>query len=269
MKKRGKILRDAHMGQGLLMVEGQQYPFVLEGVWRSDVPAKPGLVVEVEFDPQGQVAAITAVPESQIAKEQAEAALAVAKQKGAELGSAMVAKFGLPALIAAGLLLLSWFFLSVASIKTPFGSMDFTLWQVLGYLNTTNPFELLMQGGRGSSSTGFYGLLAVIVLAGPFAHYVWKDKRALLGGVLPLLFLLSVGLAVRSSISSAFSDPSGAAQAFADQAREEAMKAVSLGLGAYLSGLASLYFAAVGVKKFLIAKAGESGENVHAQKAAA
>ena len=44
MAKRGKVLRDPHLGPGLLMVEGKQYPF-LEGSWRSDVPAKPGLVV--------------------------------------------------------------------------------------------------------------------------------------------------------------------------------------------------------------------------------
>ena len=269
MKKRGKVLREPYQGPGLLMVEGQQYPFVLEGVWKSDVPAKPGLVVEVELDPQGNVIALTTVSESQIAKEQAEAALAVAKEKGAALGSAMVAKFGLPSLIAAGLLIIGWFFLSAASIRTPFGSLDFTLWQVLGYLNTSNPFEMLMQGGRGGSSTGPYGLLAVIVLVGPFIHYIWKDKRALLGGLLPLLFLVSIGLAVRSSISSSFSDPSGAAQPFLEQARAEAMNAVSLGLGAYLSGLASLYFAGTGLKKFLVAKAGETEQNVQSRRAAA
>ena len=79
MTKRGKVLRDANAGPGLLMVEGQQYPFTLEGVWKSEVPPKPGLVVEVDFDSTGQVTGITAVPESQLAKEQAEAAMAVAK----------------------------------------------------------------------------------------------------------------------------------------------------------------------------------------------
>lgn len=269
MKKRGKVLRDAHLGPGLLMIEGQQYPFVLEGVWKSEVPAKPGLVVEVEFDPQGNITGITAVPESQLAKEQAEAALAVAKEKGAQLGSAMVAKFGLPVLIAEVLLIVSWFFLSAASIHTPFGSLDFTLWQVLGYLNVNNPFELLMQGGRGSASPGFYGLLAVVALAGPFLHYFWKDKRAVLGGVLPLLLLLSVGLAIRSSIASTFSDAGGAPQAFMDQAREEAMKAISMGLGSYLAGLVSLYFAGISAKKFLVAKAAESQQPVQSRRAAA
>jgi hypothetical protein len=82
MAKRGKILRDPHVGPGLLMLEGQQHQFFLEGVWKSDVPPKTGLVVEVELDSLGKVVAITAVPESQIAKEQAELALAAAKKKG-------------------------------------------------------------------------------------------------------------------------------------------------------------------------------------------
>ena len=100
MPKRGKILRDPHAGPGLLIVEGQQHQFFLEGVWKSDVPPKPGLAVDVEFDGQGTLNGITAVPESQLAKEQAEIALAAAKKRGAALASSMVAKFGMPQLVA-------------------------------------------------------------------------------------------------------------------------------------------------------------------------
>ncbi len=48
------------------------------------------------------------------------------------------------------------------------------------------------------------------------------------------------------------------------QMREEAMKAVSIGLGVYVSGLVSLYFAGVGVKKFLLAR----GLDAHATSGA-
>ena len=74
MRKRGKVLRDPHAGPGLLIIEGRQYPFLLEPVWRSEGPPKPGLPVEVDFGPSGQIVAITAVPESQLAKERGEAA---------------------------------------------------------------------------------------------------------------------------------------------------------------------------------------------------
>src|SRR5438094_555480 len=124
MKKRGKVLRD--IGPGLLMVEGQQYPFTLEGIWKSDVPPKPGMVVDVEFDREGKIIAIFAVAESQLAKEQAEAAMAVAREKGAALASGMVAKFGVPTLVAAGILIIGWFFLSTVTVQLPFlGSLYF------------------------------------------------------------------------------------------------------------------------------------------------
>src|SRR5512147_1427874 len=64
MTKRGKVLRDPTAGPGLLMVEGQQYLFALEPVWKSDVPPKPGLVVDVDLDGSGKIQAITVVPES-------------------------------------------------------------------------------------------------------------------------------------------------------------------------------------------------------------
>jgi hypothetical protein len=41
MAKRGRVLRDPSVGAGLLMVEGQQYPFALEGVWKSEAAPKP------------------------------------------------------------------------------------------------------------------------------------------------------------------------------------------------------------------------------------
>jgi len=63
----------------------------------------------------------------------------------------------------------------------------------------------------------------------------------------------------RSSINSSLgTDVSGPLGDMARQAREEAMKALSLGFGIYLSALVSLYLAGVGAKKFLVARAIES-----------
>lgn len=272
MKKRGKVLRDTNAGPGLLMVEGQQYAFALEGQWRSEAAPKPGMVVEVELGPDGKVQAIYAVAESQLAKEQAEVALAAAKEKGAALASSMVAKFGLPALVAAGLLIVAWFFLSTVSLQTPLGSLDFTFWQVLGFLNAKNAFEMLAEGGRGGPSPGLYGFLAVVAIAGPFLHHFWKDRRAVLGGLLPLAFMMVIAIAIRSSINSALgggADPGANMQAFMEQARQEAMKAISIGFGAYLSLLVSIYFAGVAAKKFLVAKASEGQVQPQARKLAA
>ncbi len=63
MTKRGQILVGGHAsftGQGrseaepgLLTVEGKQYSFVVEGMWRSEVAPQAGMLVEVEFDSEG------------------------------------------------------------------------------------------------------------------------------------------------------------------------------------------------------------------------
>ena len=60
-RKRGKVLRDASSGPGLLIVEGQQYPFSLTDLWKSDQPPKAGMVVEAEFSRDGQLLAIRTI----------------------------------------------------------------------------------------------------------------------------------------------------------------------------------------------------------------
>ena len=269
MSKRGKILRDTNAGPGLVNVDGQQHQFTLEGVWKSAVPPKPDMAVDVDFAADGTVSSMTAVPESQIAKEQAELVMAAAKEKSKAVATAAVAKFGLPTLVAAGLLIIGWFFLTTASIQTPLGNLNYTFWQVLGYVNSGGAAQAIMEG-RNSPSSGLYGFLAIVALAGPFLHYFWKDKRAVLGGVLPLLFMLVIALMVRSEIGSmGGADTSGMPPEMLKQMRDEAMKAVSIGMGAYLSLLVGLYFAGVSLKNFLVSRASATpaAENVH--KAAA
>ncbi|MGH7627628.1 MAG: hypothetical protein ACREOJ_20210 [Gemmatimonadaceae bacterium] len=265
MTQRGRVLRDTSAGSGLLAMDGKQYSFTLEGAWRSDVPPKVGMVVIVDLASDGTVRAVSAVPESQLAKEQAELALVAARERGSALASSMVARFGLPSLVALGALIVGWFFLAAVSIKTPLGGTSFTFWQVLGFLHSAgNGLEALAQnfsGGGGGGSTGIYGLVAIVAIVAPFVHHFWKDRRAVLGGVLPLLFMLLVLLLIRHSLNSGFDSASGAASGpfadFAKQAREEAMKAVSIGLGVYVSLLASLYFAGSAIRRFLVSRASE------------
>src|SRR5882724_9440555 len=168
MTKRGRVLRDTTSGPGLLMIEGQQYRFSLEGVWKSERPPKPGLVVDVELDARGKVQSIIVVPDSRLAREQAEAAAAgVARQKGENLASSRRAKIGMPSLAAAGLLAAAWFFLTAASIQFPFpGRLEFTFWQILGFLNAASVPELLDR--TSGPSAGVYGFVAGVALLGPF-----------------------------------------------------------------------------------------------------
>ncbi len=97
---------------------------------------------------------------------------------------------------------------------------------------------------NGHPSAGFYGFIALVALAGPFVQYVWNDKRAVLGGVAPLLFMAIAGIMVRNTLHSAFGGSD--AGSMGQQMQDEAMSAISLGFGAYLSLLVSVYFAGVG-----------------------
>ena len=107
MTKRGKILRDASAGPGLLSVDGQHYQFSLEGTWRSEAPPAASMTVDVEFSADASIVGISQVSEAQIAKEQAEAVVKAAQQKGGVLASAAIDKFGLPLLIATGLMIMN------------------------------------------------------------------------------------------------------------------------------------------------------------------
>jgi len=150
-------------------------------------------------------------------------------------------------------LLIGWFFLSAITVTTPVGSISVTFWHLLGLINAKNAFEGILQGGGlTGSGAGIYGLLAFIAILGPFVHYVWKDKRAYLGGLLPLLFMMLVGLLAHSSFNSALgASGADANNPFMQQMRDELAKAISIGFGVYLSTLASLYFAGVAVKDYL------------------
>jgi hypothetical protein len=259
MTKRGKILRDTSVGNGLVVVDGQQYPFMLEGTWRSEVPPAVGMTVDAEINDVGQIVSLIVVQDSQLNKEQAQAALIAAKGKGAEIFSGIVARVGAVNLAAILLLIIAWLCLSAVSIQSPAGAMSFTFWQLLGFINAKNALDVFMQAGTGSYSTGIYGLLAFVCLLGPFVRYFWKDKLAVLGGVLPLLFMLIVGLIAHSSLNSAMGV--GAAGVDPNDPMVKAMtqqvtQAISIGFGVYLSLLLCLYFAGRAVKDFLDAKAG-------------
>jgi hypothetical protein len=269
MTKRGKVLRDTSAGPGLLAVDGNQHQFSLEGIWKSADPPRPGMQVLVEFAPDVSILSVIPIPESQIAKEQAEAVMKAAREKGGVVVSAAVAKFGWPLLIATGGLIVGWFFLNSMAVQSPLGNINYTFWQVLGFLNVGSIGDAMIQG-RGGASAGFYGFMAFVALAGPFLHYFWKDKRATLAGVLPLVFMLFVAVMVRSSIHNMLGGVAdGPLAEMQRQAQQEMMNAISLGGGAYISGIIALYLAAVSTKQFLVARAVSAEPEPISKRAAA
>jgi hypothetical protein len=254
MKKRGKVLRDTTSGPGLIMLEGQQYRFSREGVWKSDVPPEPGLVVDVELDANGQVQAVEVVPESQLAREHTEAATLLKERNTA---ASLMATVGVTNLAAGGLLAAAWFLMPAISIQAAFSErLGFTFWQLLGFLQA-GPVPATLDG-HDTSGAGLYGLVAIASLAGPFLPRVWKDRRAFLGGLLPLAFMIVAGVAIHRVLQTELAVGNAAyAPAF------------SLGLGTYFSILIGLYFAMVSARALASAKTGSGNQmNSPQQKAA-
>ena len=262
MKTRGKVLRDTSMGPGLLMADGTQYPFTLEGMLQSEHAPRIGMAVEVTFLEGGEIASIAPLPDTQMAREQADLAVAAARAKGAQFANRMVARFGVPTLTAITVLAVAWFALNTIAVQVgPGHNVGFSFWTLLGVINS--PMGVLSAFSAAPAGTGLYGLCAAVALFAPLAPQFWQDRRAHLGGLMPLAFMLLVAFMAYNGISSSMSEAQGAASAFGGAAAAElastmqaemarrAMRAVSLGAGFYLSLAASLYFAAKGTIKFL------------------
>ncbi|MGB5353983.1 MAG: hypothetical protein WBN32_10270 [Woeseia sp.] len=272
---RGRVLRDTAGGEGLLSIEGIQYPFRLEGMWRSDLAPKANMPVDVEFDDGGAIAAIRVVDTAAAAREQAAKVAAqagvVAKQAG-EVARQAAAEFrakGMPAvtayaqvigvrtLVAMALLFVGWFFLAVVSVDLLGDRMSATYYDLMRVLN--NPQHGLATIARQSrAGAGFYGFVTIAVLLAPLLPYLLKTRRSWLAHCAPatwmLLAVLIGGWKVNSSISEAqrqFGAFGGnELGGMARQFMKEALGAMSMGLGFYLSIAAAGYLAFVGLKRY-------------------
>jgi hypothetical protein len=80
--------------------------------------------------------------------------------------------------------------------------------------------------------------------------------------------MTTVGLMLRSNIEGSFGDASGPLGTAVKQMRDEAMAAVSLGLGVSLSGLASLCLAGIATKQIRMIRTPRA-EHKSAHRAAA
>ena len=261
MAKRGRVLREPYTGPGLVMVEGRQYPLAQE-LWRSEVRARPGLAVNVDFDPNGNLSSITAIPESQMNREQeivppGGLALGTLAQEDANLGIALLVQFS-----AAMLLLVSWCSLTAVSIHQPFsGTVEITFWQVLGYLNAGGLRQVSEMAA--TPDAGVLGFAAILALAGPLVHFFSADRRAALGGLLPLGFILCIAYVAYSNVRGSAYEP--AQTPFP----REIFSGVSIGFGAYVFVSLAIYMAVLSAKQFMAAREARGSEIVGSQEVSA
>jgi hypothetical protein len=100
--------------------------------------------------------------------------------------------------------------------------------------------------------SGILGFLAILVLAGPFLRDFWKDPPALLGGVLPLGFMLLVAYRIAASIQAALAaQMTGPYESLHSNLRYGIFDVLSVGLGTYLSASLAVYFAVLSIKQLV------------------
>lgn len=266
MKKRGKILRDTSSGTGLLVVDGRQVSFQLEGVWVSAVAPAVNMTVDVDIDENGKLLSVAAVDDAQLAKEVAKDMLGKIGAQGSQQFNDLAQRTGKPLLIAVGALFLGFFVFSTLNVNV---SADYkiglTLHKLLASLGSSG-FQTMMQGG-GSSGIGFHSIVMLAAILAPLASFFIENKHAKWGYFAPLLLMLYIAYQLYSGISSAADASSGMASAFGGEqaakfARDMAnsmvkslLQSIHLGIGFYLSAAASLYLAFTGTIKLLSARA--------------
>lgn len=276
---RGRVLRDTAAGDGLLAVDGAQFAFRLEGVWKSEHAPKVDMPVDVDFDDAGTIVAIRAVDPAAAAREQAAKLAAhagVAAKQAGEAARQAAAEFqakglpvlltyartiGIPTLAAMACVLLGWFFFSAASVDFLGSAESATFYGLMRVLNDPQN-GLAAIAGQASTGAGFYGFLSVVALLAPLVPYFVKRRGAWLAYCAPAAWMALAALIgywkVNASIAEAsrqFGGFGGAefGQAASGMAREfmnEMFSAISIGFGLYLSAAAAIYLAFVGVRRY-------------------
>lgn len=260
MAQRAKVLLDGSKSNGLISTGSAQHEFTLKGCWKSEVAPKVGMIVEFELASDGTVRSIIPVPESQVAKEQADLVMQAAKAKGLALFAHASASLGTPVLVAWATVIVTWFFMNTINISVGgISGAGITFWDLLGVVNNSGG---LASVGGGAGGKGIYALLAIVALAGPAVSQFWSDNKAHLANCIPLLLMLIVVvifyIQLRSSVAEMGKMASGlGGSAVADMVNNmmaEAMKSVHIGIGAIAAFIASGYLAFVGVKRFIEGK---------------
>lgn len=264
---RGTVLRDASQGHGLISIQGTQYQFTLEKHWRSDKPPAVGARVDAFIGSDGGLIQLTVVDEAQLVKEKAtEIASHMAgqvKEGGTRLFSQAVSEFGMTTLVAILLLGLSWTVLNLFVVQIGRNTTaGFSLWDLLRISSGEGDVLGLLQGSQvGRGGAGFWGFIAIACLVLPLVPLAWKGRFANIGFFAPGTFMAFLawksyaGVSARMSAATELGGLVGGARAaamaekMALETMSQAFKAISPGIGLYLSVALALYLCWVGVKR--------------------
>jgi hypothetical protein len=254
----GVVIKEPSDTPGLIVANGRQYSFRLEGVWQSAVAPVINQSVELHLDGNGGIAAIRVVAGANNARKAVERLTDLAREHGpgvAERAQAAATtlkqRMALYPLIAACVLVLAWFALaSVSGVSYDTGGLS--LWDISSLdMNSIAKLRLKEHGAL--------SLLGLLCLAGPFAAAFASKRLTLLAGALPLVFVVFTVIRIFVNANNYFATQAArewAAGMFGRQASlgdieqqairmamEDVLHAASLGSGFYLIVAISAYLA--------------------------
>jgi hypothetical protein len=204
---RGTIIKVPDATPGLLLLNGRQYAFTLEGVWRSAVAPAPNQSVTVELDGTGALLSITVVDQAQVAKEKLAELSGVAQERGKVVAgqiqtgiSALAARMGAVTLSIAVLIWIVWFFIRAASVGG--GGEDvasYTFWKLIG-TNFSDQMSMV-DGGHARGWLRFIGFAAIVA---PFLVPFIRESWARYLNAAPLAAVLLGWFVIHENMASTF-----------------------------------------------------------------
>jgi hypothetical protein len=268
------------VGDGLIFLDGDTYPFQLERLWRSEIAPRVNMAVNVEFGPDARIASIRAVAGARLFTDHTANALDAAQsaarkmasdfnQKGAPALQQAIGRVGRPKLIAICALALGWYAMHFLIINLgAFGKLPLTFHDVLKILNSdilSGDLRALLLASPSNplaaQAAGLYGFAAFLAVVMPLITPFLKDRRLQLADAAPLLVLGLAAAIAYSQVASAIHTAQSAlgelgagsaadAQQFGQQVKQGIASAVSVGLGTYVSIISCLYLAVGGYLRF-------------------
>ena len=224
---RGTIIKVPDSTPGLVIVNGAQKSFTLEGVWRSPVAPAANMSVDVELNDAGGVVGIGAVDQQQLTKEKFDKLGDFAQQHGkdaAEIAKqgvgALATRMGMSALVATVVLWVAWFFLPAVNLDFFLLNRSFTFWEYLA-MSLNNP-----QSPTGSR--GLLGLLGMLCIVAPVARPFIQHAKAKYLNAAPLAFIVVAPFLIYWRLAGGLG-PAGEPQTLAELQRgvqREAAKAM-------------------------------------------
>ena len=204
---RGTIIKVPDATPGLLLLDGGQYAFTLEGVWRSAMAPAANQSVIVELDSADAVLSITVVDQQQIAKEKLAELSGVAKVQGkvvaAQIESvirALAARMGSATLGIAVLIWITWFLFHAAGVGE--GGVDmgsYTFWKLIG-TNFADQVSVMDPG----HARGWLRLLGFVAIVAPFLAPFIREAWSRYLNAAPLAVVLLAWIVLHANMAGTF-----------------------------------------------------------------